>query len=41
VTQQLTEYVIQHDDNLMRWTAVLDTERILNALSDKRAQFGE
>ncbi|GAL12030.1 response regulator [Vibrio astriarenae] len=41
VTQLLTDYVIKNDTNLMQWTPVLDTERILNAISDKRTQFGE
>ncbi|MDR9825681.1 response regulator [Vibrio sp. FNV 38] len=41
VTSLLTDYMIEHDKTLMQWTSILDTERILNALSDKRAQFGE
>lgn len=41
VTKLLTDYVIEHDPDLMHWTSILDTERILNALSEQRAQFGE
>ncbi|KAB0289942.1 response regulator [Vibrio fortis] len=41
ITQQLTDYVIQEDDNLLQWTAILDTERILTTMANKRTSFGE
>ncbi|MDK9738960.1 response regulator [Vibrio sp. D404a] len=41
ITQQLTDYVIQQDDNLLQWTSILDTERILTTMANKRTSFGE
>ncbi|ELP5728947.1 response regulator [Vibrio vulnificus] len=41
IKSQLTSYVIEHDDNLLTWTSVLDPERILNAMAEKRSSFGE
>lgn len=41
ITQQLTDYVIQEDDNLLQWTAILDAERILTTMANKRTSFGE
>lgn len=41
ITAQLTSFVIEHDDNLLSWTTVLDSEAILNAMADRRASFGE
>ncbi len=41
VKEQLTNYVIQNEKELMPWVKILDTEKILNAMSDKRASFGE
>ncbi|MGP8304750.1 response regulator [Vibrio sp. YIC-376] len=41
ITSQLTSFVIEHDDNLLSWTTVLDSEAILNAMAERRASFGE
>ncbi|MFA0372804.1 response regulator, partial [Vibrio sp. 10N.222.54.F6] len=41
ITQQLTDYVIANDKQLLNWTSILDTERILTAMADKRTNFGE
>ncbi|MGY0615783.1 response regulator [Vibrio sp. FJH11] len=41
IAAQLTSFVIEHDDNLLSWTTVLDSEAILNAMADRRASFGE
>ena len=41
IKNQLTSYVIENDDNLLAWTAVLDPERILNAMAEKRSSLGD
>lgn len=41
VKEQLTHYVIENEKDLMPWVQVLDAEKILNAISDKRISFGE
>ena len=41
ITQQLTDFVIKNDEQLLNWTSILDTERILTSMSDKRTSFGE
>ncbi len=41
VKEQLTHYVITNEKDLMPWVKVLDTEKILNAISEKRTSFGE
>jgi CheY-like chemotaxis protein len=41
ITAQLTSFVIEHDDNLLSWTTVLDSEAILNAMAERRTSFGE
>ncbi|BBM64495.1 response regulator [Vibrio alfacsensis] len=41
IISQLTAFMIENDDNLLSWTAVLDSEAILNAMSERRASFGE
>ncbi|MBD0786939.1 response regulator [Vibrio sp. Y2-5] len=41
VKEQLTQYVIENEKNLMPWVQVLDTEKILNAIAEKRMDFGE
>ncbi len=41
VKEQLTHYVIENEQELMPWVQVLDAEKILNAISDKRISFGE
>ncbi|WP_394251360.1 response regulator [Vibrio profundi] len=38
---QLTEYMINNDDQLLSWSSVLDTEKIFNAMAAKRNNFGE
>ncbi len=41
IKEQLTTYVIENEKELMPWMQVLNTERILQAISDNRASFGE
>lgn len=41
VKDQLTQYVINNEDDLMPWMQILDTEQILKAMADKRTSFGE
>jgi len=41
VTAQLTDFMIENEPDLMPWGRILDTERIFNAIADKRSQFGE
>ncbi|PIB16877.1 response regulator [Vibrio rotiferianus] len=41
LVQQLTTFMIQHDDNLLSWVSILDSEAILNAMSERRTSFGE
>ncbi|WP_165310985.1 response regulator [Vibrio ziniensis] len=41
VKDQLTQYVIENDKDLMPWVKVLDTEKILKAISEKRMDYGE
>ncbi|CAE6903480.1 response regulator [Vibrio sp. B1REV9] len=41
IISQLTAFMIENDDNLLPWTAILDSEAILNAMSERRASFGE
>ncbi len=41
VKEQLTHYVIENEKNLIPWVKVLDTEKLLNAIADKRISFGE
>ena len=39
--QQLTQYMIENEPDLMPWARVLETEKIFNAIASKRSQFGE
>ncbi|RJX69469.1 response regulator [Vibrio sinensis] len=41
VTDQLTQYMIANEADLLPWVAVLDTNQMLQALSKKRDTFGE
>ena len=41
LTQQLTQYIIENETDLMPWARILDTEKIFNAIASKRSQFGE
>ncbi|PJC87772.1 hypothetical protein CSW98_01195 [Vibrio sp. HA2012] len=41
LTQQLTQYMIDNEADLMPWGKVLDTEKIFNAIAAKRSEFGE
>ena len=41
VIDQLTTYVIDNDKELMPWARILDTNRILNALSDRRLSLSD
>lgn len=41
VKEHLTSYVITNLDNPMPWAKYLDTSKILQAVSEKRIQFGE
>ncbi|EKO3380100.1 response regulator [Vibrio fluvialis] len=41
IKDQLTQYIIDNEAELMPWIQVLDAEKILNAISAKRISFGE
>ncbi|WP_261815384.1 response regulator [Vibrio gallicus] len=41
VKQHLTDYVIAHTNNPMQWVTYLDSRQILQAMAEKRTQFGE
>ncbi|WP_299695359.1 response regulator [uncultured Vibrio sp.] len=41
ITHQLTDFVIANDKQLLNWTAILDTERILKSVADTRIHLGE
>ncbi|MGF1911798.1 response regulator [Vibrio kasasachensis] len=41
VKELLTQYMIANEPELMPWASVLDTEKIFNAISDNRINFGE
>lgn len=41
LTQQLTQYVIDNETDLMPWAQVLDTVKIFDAIAARRTQFGE
>ncbi len=41
LTQQLTQYMVDNETDLMPWGKVLDTEKIFNAIAAKRNEFGE
>ena len=41
IKNQLTQYIIENESDLMPWMAVLDKEALLNAMADKRTSFGE
>ncbi|MBW3696795.1 response regulator [Vibrio sp. T187] len=38
---QLTEYMIQNDNQILSWSSILDTEKIFDAMAAKRNNFGE
>ncbi|MGF1755059.1 response regulator [Vibrio makurazakiensis] len=38
---QLTEYMIDNDNQLLSWSSFLDTEKIFDAMAAKRNSFGE
>lgn len=41
VREQLTQFVVDNDADLMAWMQILDAEKILNAMAAKRTTFGE
>lgn len=41
VREQLTQYVIDHEQDLMPWIQILDAEPILNAIAANRISYGE
>ncbi|MGC9423087.1 MULTISPECIES: response regulator [Vibrio] len=41
VREQLTQYVIEHEQDLMPWIQILDAEPILNAIAANRMSYGE
>lgn len=41
IKQQLTTYMIENEPELAPWARILDTERIFNALSDNRLNYGD
>ncbi len=41
IKSQLTHYMIDNEPELMPWAAVLDTEKIFDAIAKNRLSFGE
>ncbi|UUM31552.1 response regulator [Vibrio japonicus] len=41
VKEQLTDYMIENEPDLMPWSSFLNTEKIFNAVAKKRMNFGE
>lgn len=41
IKDQLTQFMIDNEPDLMPWAAVLNTEQIFNAISENRLSFGE
>lgn len=41
VKQQLTLYMIEHENNLAPWLSILDANALLQKMSEQRSQFGE
>jgi len=41
ITQQLTQYMIENEPQLMPWATILDPERIFAAIAKNRLEFGE
>ena len=41
IKKQLTLYMIENNADLMPWAAILDTEKILDAVAKNRVNFGE
>ncbi|CCO50020.1 putative TWO-COMPONENT SYSTEM SENSOR HISTIDINE KINASE/RESPONSE REGULATOR [Vibrio nigripulchritudo SOn1] len=41
ITQQLTQFIIENDTELLPWVRILNGEEILEAIAAKRTEFGE
>ncbi|MCL9774834.1 response regulator [Vibrio methylphosphonaticus] len=41
IKQQLTTFMIKHEPELMPWARILDTERVFDALSKNRINYGD
>ncbi|CAH8195923.1 MULTISPECIES: response regulator [Vibrio] len=41
IKDQLTQYMIANESELMPWARVLDAEKIFNAIAENRINFGE
>lgn len=41
VSDQLTTFVIDNDENLLPWVSVLDAERIMEAISNNRLSYSD
>ena len=41
IKDQLTQYMIENESDLMPWARVLDAEKIFNAIAQNRISFGE
>ncbi|EGU32827.1 response regulator [Vibrio scophthalmi] len=41
IKDQLTQFMIDNEPELMPWAAVLNTEQIFNAIAENRLSFGE
>lgn len=41
LTQQLTQFMIDNEPDLMPWAQILDTEKIFTAIAQKRSNYGE
>ncbi|WP_434355386.1 response regulator [Parasalinivibrio latis] len=41
VIDQLTTYVIESESNLLPWVQILDADRLMNAISERRLDFSD
>lgn len=41
VTDQLSNFVIENNENLLKWLQILDTEKLMNAMNKKRFEFSD
>ncbi|MGF1720512.1 response regulator [Vibrio kyushuensis] len=41
IVEQLTQFMIENEKDLMPWATVLDTEKIFNAIAKNRINFGD
>ena len=41
VIENLTQFMIEHDHNLAQWLTILDTQKIMNAISENRLSYSD